>query len=195
VKLRLSFLLAALLALLARPVPVWACSCAQPASPAQAFGQAQAVFVGTVTGIRDVQPPPWLAGVLQRLPGYEYPGSPVQVSFQVNTAWKGLAVDGVTVHIGHGDADCGFVFAPGAQYLVYTYEQDGQHHTNICQRTAEVRFATADLAYLQPLTPLALALAAVAARLPVLAAAGLAALALAALGGLAWAGARRSRAR
>ncbi len=192
-KLRFAYLAAILVALLARPVPVWACSCAMPGTPAQAYSQAQAVFVGTVTGVRNNQTPGWLAPLLQRLPGYQFP-SPVQAEFNVSAAYKGLTVSSVVVNTGAGDADCGYAFAPGGQYVVYTYGQDGGQYTNICMRTSDVAYAVDDLAYLQTLTPLALAPASAAFPWPLLAVGAVALVVVAALAALAWGALRKGRA-
>jgi hypothetical protein len=189
---RLWFVAASLGLLLARPAPAWACSCIMPGSPADAFNQADAVFVGTVTGVRNAAPPDWLFPILQRVPGYEFPMDNTRVSFQVMNAWKGLTENSVVVRTGQGDADCGFTFAPGGQYLVYTFEHEGEQFTNICSRTSDVAYATEDLNYLNTQTPLALSPSAGASPWPVAAGAGLLALALAVLGGMAWLGRGRA---
>ncbi len=137
--------------LLAPAAPVWACTCVQPSGPDVAFGQAEAVFTGTVTGISNSgglnlldrvrrifgQPPTvvWM--------------DPRMVTLAVADSWKGVTESPVRLFTGSGGGDCGYDFSVGGQYLVYGYYNTGRLGTNVCQRTADLSQAGPDLAYLQ----------------------------------------------
>jgi hypothetical protein len=57
------------------------------------------------------------------------------------------------VFTGLGDADCGYGFRLGGQYLVYAYRQkDGSLYTGICSRTRPLSEAADDLAYIRGLS-------------------------------------------
>ncbi|MGH2523183.1 MAG: hypothetical protein ACRDH2_11825 [Anaerolineales bacterium] len=160
---RLAILLIVVTALAVRPRPAFACSCVwPPPDPPAAFAQYTAVFSGQVTGIADTGSIPFLSQLRQWL-GLHLPYGR-SVVFRVIDSWKGVATRTVGIRTGYGDADCGYAFAIGAQYLVYAfqgsmYAPQGQAEleTGICTRTAEIALATPDLTYLQTQPKLALA--------------------------------------
>jgi len=155
---RLLAILAVLGSTLAGPRPAWACSCAPPEQPPNAFAQADAVFAGTVTAINDVglgsllvnQIRDWLGlGLHSGLYGR-------QITLAVNDSWKGVTTTRVRLVTGYGSADCGYTFVVRNQYLVYGYYAQDGLGTNICTRTTDVSSAGADLNYLQTQPKLAL---------------------------------------
>lgn len=100
---------------------VYACSCV-PSSGSldtdvkKAYRDSSAVFSGEVTEIvrRD-----------------DY----VRVKVRVEKSWKGRAARTVTIRTGFNDGDCGYQFAKGKKYLIYTFNS---LQTNLCTRTAEL---------------------------------------------------------
>ena len=128
-------LLAGVVLLLAsRAVSACDCSLPRPGKPikqvvAEARNKSRAVFSGTVVAI-------------DRKPGDLY----VAVRFEVEEFWKGALRKEVTVFTGQGGGDCGYKFEVGQRYLVYAYTyNDTELGTNICQRTAGLLEAAADL--------------------------------------------------
>jgi hypothetical protein len=188
-------LLVALAAWLTAPArPVLACSCAMSPGPDAEFSRSAAVFTGTVTGISQ-RTGLFLLDRIRQLFGLSPQVSSldsVHVNLAVANSWKGVTTTPVTVVTGQGDADCGYGFDHGRQYLVYAYENGAMLGTNICMRTAEVGVAATDLAYLS--TRPVLTVTQSPSRTPLLCLAG-AALALGSLalaGGTAWVWCRRA---
>lgn len=117
------------------------CSCREPPPPQDALERADAVFRGTVLSVRDT--------VVAAKPA-DGSGWPMRaVRFRVDSAWKGLSGETVTVLTGSGGGDCGFGFRTGGEYLVYAHEVRGRHlsglSTGICSRTAPSSHAGEDL--------------------------------------------------
>ena len=70
----------------------------------------------------------------------------VKVKFRVESSWKGMVATELLLTTGRGGGDCGYRFEVGKKYLVYAYGSDERDLlTNICQRTAGLMDATADL--------------------------------------------------
>lgn len=118
----------------------FACSCAGELVPCQAYGQASAVFVGTVIEIRTI--------TIKRNT-YETRQRAVRLS--IDSPFRGVEGAEVEVQTGLGDADCGFGFVQAQQYLVYAYEHEGKLSTGICRRTRSIAKAAEDLSYIQGL--------------------------------------------
>src|SRR5216117_3188514 len=78
----------------------FACECLQPKPPIEALNESKAVFSGKVTEI-------------------ESDDSGKTLTIDVDRAWKGISNNSVTVVTGLGDADCGFPFQEGKDYLVF----------------------------------------------------------------------------
>jgi hypothetical protein len=119
---------------------VFACSCAGSSPPCQAYGEAAAVFVGTVIDSHNVT--------------IKYGDIDEQmrsVRFSLDTAFRGVEAAQVEVLTGFGGGDCGFGFVQSQQYLVYAYEFQGKLSTNICTRTRSIAKAQEDLLYLRGL--------------------------------------------
>ncbi len=152
----------------AQAQPAWACSCVPPSPPAQAFGQAAAVFSGRVTGSGDALWPvlaPLAYAWRTLAPAYTPPSGRL-VSFTVGTSWRGVDTTTVQVTTGYSSADCGYDFQVGGDYVVYAYAGAPARavtgegwSTNVCLRTAPVAAASADLVYLNQQPALALSAA------------------------------------
>ncbi len=114
------------------------CTCMSPPSPQIALTSADAVFLGSVTDIRETRLV--LDGMETEIPARE-------VTFRLHAAWKGVGSADRTARIvtGHGDGDCGFSFRVGTAYLVYAQRgEDGGFSTSICSRTAAASAARPD---------------------------------------------------
>ena len=121
--------------------PASACSCGSSGPPCQSFFRVDAVFVGVVRTITEVEAPPDPMPFRRRL-----------VTFTVERALRGLEGASVGVTTGMGGGDCGYEFKAGERYLVYAYKaQDGQLHTGICSRTRPIAEAADDLRFIDGL--------------------------------------------
>ena len=118
----------------------FACDCAAASAPCQAFGEASAVFLGTVIDSRNV--------TVKR---GNYDAQMRSVHLSIDTVFRGVEGGEVDVLTGFGGGDCGFGFVQSQQYLVYAYEFEGKLTTGICTRTSPVSKADEDLAYLRGL--------------------------------------------
>jgi hypothetical protein len=116
--------------LLALPASARACTCAQSATADVALERAQRVFLGTVER-------------------FEVRDTKRVATIRVKTVWKGPRQSRVRVTTGGGDADCGFHFVAGLDYVVYASERErGGLTTSICDRTARPKDARDDLSVL-----------------------------------------------
>jgi hypothetical protein len=151
-----------LLGIIARPTPLWACSCIMPSPPPQAFTETEIIFTGQVTNISNTSQLPFVGQLVNAWASLTQAPVPYsfyenKVSFAVIDSWKGVTTTSATVSTSEGEASCGFTFTNGQQYVVYAYHgEDGGMQTNICTRTTDISNASADLAYLntQPTLPL-----------------------------------------
>jgi Carboxypeptidase regulatory-like domain len=114
-----------------------ACSCASPGTPCESYGHANAVFVGTVTGVST-----------EKRSKNETGWTPLAFKFAVEHSYLGVEGTEVEVFTGRGGGDCGFGFAVGKRYLVYAYRSENRLSTSICSRTTAYARATEDLAFL-----------------------------------------------
>jgi hypothetical protein len=131
-----------------------ACSCMNPGTPCEGYGKAAAVFVGTVTGVRDTQRPQ-AKDVNERRKqedAGEIDWSPLAYKFSVEQAYLGVAGSEVEIFTGSGGGDCGFQFQTGQRYLVYAYRYKDRLSTSICSRTKPFNKATEDIAFLGTLS-------------------------------------------
>jgi len=117
---------------------VAACSCAGQPIPCQAYGEASAVFLGTVITSRIVTTPQG-----------EHQSQSRVVRLSIDTSFRGVEGGEVEVTTGMGGGDCGFSFQQSRQYLVYAYAYEGKLGTGICSRTRLAANATEDLRYLR----------------------------------------------
>jgi len=147
-------LAAAVCALLCLAAPGYADECNPPLAPADAFADADAVFVGTVIDITQhhFSVPRLLRGDWVH---YAFPDADTSFSFQVEKSWKGVRT--TTARIWLLNAGSGLNFSPGNRYLVYAYRGRNNYlYTHICLYSKDVRRATDELAYLSRLPMLTL---------------------------------------
>ncbi|HEX7317914.1 MAG TPA: carboxypeptidase-like regulatory domain-containing protein [Pyrinomonadaceae bacterium] len=131
-----------LLALLACAARAEACSCVGPDSACAAFGNASAVFVGTVSEVV-VKP----RNEEERAKGW---GKPL-ARFIVGETFAGIEDAEVWVEGGSG-ADCVYEFAKGRRYLVYArHTKEGALSAFLCSRTAPAEEAAGDIEFLRAL--------------------------------------------
>lgn len=138
----MKILLASCLFLFVFATQAAACTCGGPGAPCQAYWDASAVFVGTVT---------FSSTTKVKEAGYEFEKRLVRL--HVDRPLRNMAAADVEIVTGWGDSDCGFGFRLGGQYLVYAYpNNDKMLETSICTRTRPVSEATADLEYIRSLS-------------------------------------------
>ena len=107
------------------------CSCVGPRDVPTSLQQADAVFTGRVTAVRNVT-----------VRGYQMR----RVTLRVDRAWKGVEARNVVVMTGSGGGDCGFDFRRREAYLVYAHRaSSGSLHAGICGRTSALGRASADV--------------------------------------------------
>jgi hypothetical protein len=139
-----------------------ACSCLQPPTPDDAFDSDDAVFLATTKEVkRPPTRPDWYYELLFEIDErfgthYAWQSNDVTVILQVDTAWKGVSTDRVSIRTGSGGGDCGYPFLEKQQYVVYASRYKGQLATSICSRTTPAHRASEDLAFLDDLSPLKL---------------------------------------
>ena len=132
-----------------------ACSCVAPGTPCESYGRAAAVFVGTVTSVRDSQQQQRAKDLTERRKqedAGEIDWSPMAYKFAVEQAYLGVAGGEIEIFTGHGGGDCGVTFQTGQRYLVYAYRSKNKLTTSICTRTKPFNRATEDVAFLGTLS-------------------------------------------
>jgi hypothetical protein len=134
-------LLVAAFCLLAFVSQAVACQCAGAKRPCEAYGDASAVFVGTVT-----------FATTTTIKEADYEFTKRLIRLHVERPIRNIQAGDVEVLTGLGDSDCGFGFRLGGQYLVYAYGEGGKLATSICTRTRLLSKATADLEYIRGLS-------------------------------------------
>ena len=118
-----------------------ACSCAGVMTPCHAYGEASAVFLGTVIESKFV-----------KIKDGDFEHEMRSVRLSIDTPFRGVEGAEVEVITGSGGGDCGFYFRQSQQYLVYAYAYEGKLSTGICTRTRPASQANEDLAYLRGLS-------------------------------------------
>lgn len=131
------FAVAIIVTSLLSPSPAAACSCAPAPDPVTALGQSAAVFSGKVLRVEEPVRMPF-SSTPARI-GFD-------VTFEVQTVWKGALQSQVLVVTSGLGGGCGIPFQPGDEYLVYaSYWEHSDLETNICTRTTLLADATEDL--------------------------------------------------
>jgi hypothetical protein len=125
---------------------VKACTCAGTRSTCESYGSANAVFVGTVVGVRVNK------SQKSNERAEEIDWTPVAFKFVVEQPYLGVAGIQVEVFTGRGGGDCGYNFQVGQRYLVYANAYQNKLSTGICSRTKLYSSATEDLAFLSTLS-------------------------------------------
>jgi 5-hydroxyisourate hydrolase-like protein (transthyretin family) len=138
----MKFLLASCLFLIAFAIQTNACQCAGSRPPCEAYWDASAVFVGTVT-----------FSTTTTIKQGDFEPTKRLVRFQVDRQLRGVEGTEVEVLTGLGDADCGYGFRLGGQYLVYAYRNEEKLlSTSICTRTRLLSESSADIEYTRGLS-------------------------------------------
>jgi hypothetical protein len=138
---RLAALVVCAAAMTACAAAAEACSCQMPPAPAEALGQADAVFLGQVqeTAVE---------------PADDAHGERSLVTLSILRSWKGVDEPFVTVYTAHSEAACGYPFELGRRYLVYAAQSAPDAlTTSLCTRTRAEAAAQSDLAELGPGRP------------------------------------------
>jgi hypothetical protein len=85
-----------------------ACSCMNPGTPCESYGKATAVFVGTVTGVRESEQPKDLAERRKLEDSGEVAFIPKAYKFSVEQAYLDVSGSEIEIFTGSGFGDCGF---------------------------------------------------------------------------------------
>lgn len=119
-----------------------ACSCLPLPSPARAFAEADAVFLGKVLSFEAIP------ASHQR-----------RAHLAVLQIWKGNKSAADTLYTPFDEAGCGYDFRVGETYLIYAFQYGEEPlSTNLCTRTRHASRAAEDLSYLNSVAYLPLAL-------------------------------------
>jgi hypothetical protein len=120
-------------ALILFPDEARACTCAGPRPPADAYAEADAVFIGRVTSVSR----------LANMVGDE-------VTFSVSRSYSPrVSASSFTMYTGDHGVGCGYPFALGEEYVVYACDYgDARLWACECSNNAPVHMAAGDLQYL-----------------------------------------------
>ena len=130
------------------PSAVYGCSCAHR-TPAMAFNDSKAVFIGKMTGGTE-------KNTLQDRDGTSYEIESGDVTFEVEESFKGKPGKTVTFQIASmKGTSCGtYGLRRGETYVVYAYAYKSDTlSTGVCSRTGPVSQAKEDLDFLRLLPP------------------------------------------
>ena len=118
-----------------------ACSCAAPATTAEALKRSTAVFRGRVIKI-SVPSLDWIG--LTRTGAH-------RVKFEVLKQWKGPAAETTVVVTRLTGEGCGFPFEEQKEYLVYVVEEQKHIQSGICTGTKSIADAEEEMEQLDEL--------------------------------------------
>jgi hypothetical protein len=122
-----------------------ACSCLPLPSPYKSYQEARAVFVGKVTGYKDVS-------VSEQGRKGSYTATERHYSFAVEESFKGAKTSEMDINAGRTDTSCYSGFTEGDTYLVYAYgESETALYSGMCTRTNNRAWALDDIHYLRAL--------------------------------------------
>ena len=133
--MRTTITYAAKLALIATLCGLWlfagvgqveACSCGPRPSPSGAYHSSTVVFSGKVVAIRGFDIPAW---------GTYSSADRGTVELQVSTVWKGPVQETMFVTTVRNGASCGFTFAEGEEYVIYSRSDATPPEVSLCSRT------------------------------------------------------------
>ena len=91
------------------------------------------VFTGVVTSVSG-----WPVGLVCSST------SPVAVTFDVETVYKGDVPRTITVHTVSSGASCGYTFEVGKRYTVFPWSLDGKLDAGLCRGNVEGAIVGAD---------------------------------------------------
>jgi hypothetical protein len=118
-------ILIAVAAMVGGPNTAFACSCA-PQGAQHYVSNATVVFTGVVTSVSGFP-----LGLMCSST------SPVAVTFDVETVYKGDVPRTVRLHTVSSGASCGYTFETGRRYTVFPRMTDGKLDTGLCQGNIE----------------------------------------------------------
>ena len=119
--------------LLAAPTPSHACSCIVPGIPQEELAKSTVVFAGKVVSVKEHDP---------FLKVTQSSTDPTTVEFAVSEVWKGDVGPTSSFSTARSGASCGFTFAEGKEYIVYSRDGDT---VSLCSRTKLIEDAREDL--------------------------------------------------
>ncbi|MFZ3217098.1 MAG: hypothetical protein WA192_13665 [Candidatus Acidiferrales bacterium] len=123
------------------PSGLWACTCSQePPGQCPGLQADDVVFVGTVTEIAAAAPDAAASSAADAAastaPTSQAPTPVTRYRFHIDEKFAGPDVPDMDVFSGGDDADCGYVFKKGEQYIVYTQQEtEGRLFAVICSGT------------------------------------------------------------
>lgn len=133
--------------------PAWACTCIPPGTPEQELKQSTHVFVGVVTSVKHVEPPPpiqlnWFESLIEDIrsivTGRKGLPKPVRFhpydvfTFSVQERFKGARGQVLTLREAPDSAACGYQFERGKTYVVYAQTHQGNLVSGICSLTGQL---------------------------------------------------------
>lgn len=130
--------------------PCHACTCIAGTPLAEDVEKADRIFVATASSSPLDRLVGWLSVWRDTMLRGE---SKRTIRFHVSETLRGPHTKSVAVRTGWGDADCGYPFIPGRQYVVWSHRhtQTGELMTSICTRTTEYSPGSAELQVLREL--------------------------------------------
>src|ERR1041384_3417522 len=124
---------------------VRACVCDPHQTPYRDFQEARAVFVGKVTGSKDIE-------VIEKAGDKTYTNVQRVFQFSLNESLKGLKTSQIDINVGSINSDCYQGFTVGETYLVYAFgDSDSSLESGTCTRTSMLSEAAANLHYIRDL--------------------------------------------
>jgi hypothetical protein len=120
------------------PSTTYACSCAETPSVEEDLAKKTAIFSGKVIQIS-----------AENNSSNKSTADQIAVTFEVESAWKGVDESQVIVYTAVSSASCGYeTFSLNNEYLIYAYGDKHKLGTGFCERTKPLVAAKEDLAIL-----------------------------------------------
>ena len=120
--------------------PVLSCSCEPPGPPLEELAVRDAVFAGRVVEIVEK-----IADTEDLSIPFERSSEDLWIHFELSAVWKGELRKDVAIRTGADDAQCGYYFELGEQYLVYASSWQGDLYAGICSRTNALAAAAGEV--------------------------------------------------
>lgn len=129
-----------------------ACTCSkEPPGVCPGLHASDVVFVGEVLGSETLSPAASSSSSPSGLPGG--PAPITRYRFHIDDLFAGPAESEIDIYSGGDDADCGYVFKTGVQYVVFTnQESQGRLFATICNGTRPIADARALLPQLRAMS-------------------------------------------